>query len=133
MRNYDFWKLEKRKKENKVILILSGIFYKAFDNDARFLSDKFWFKIKITWWYETVWFPKSVLEKYLNILKQKNIWYIVFEKNNWILKKINEFDWWKQIKYLEENLVFFDENKNIDKNNLKSFLKDLTMLIQKYI
>jgi len=52
-------------------LILSWIFYKTFDNDARFLSAKFWFKIKIEWWYESIWFPKSVLQKYSEKLKQE--------------------------------------------------------------
>ena len=48
MRNIDLWKEEKGKQENenKVILFLSGIFYKSFDRDARFLSAKFGFKIK---------------------------------------------------------------------------------------
>jgi DNA mismatch repair ATPase MutS len=43
MRNYDNWLKEKEKvkNENKIILFLSGIFYKTFDEDARFLSDKY--------------------------------------------------------------------------------------------
>jgi len=135
MKNYDFWKIEKNKnlKENKIILILSWIFYKTFDDDSRFLSDKFWFKIKVEWWYETVWFPESVLEKYLKILEKQNIWYIVFEKNNWILEQKNNFKWWKNIEYNKENLIFFEKNKNIEKVNFQNFLKDLKILIQKYI
>jgi hypothetical protein len=46
---HETWKLEKQKPENKnmVLLFPSGVFYKSFDDDARFLSDKLGFKLKI--------------------------------------------------------------------------------------
>jgi hypothetical protein len=114
-------------------LFLSGIFYKTFDEDARFLSDKYWFKIKEAWWYETIWFPKNVLEKYLLDLEQKNIWYIVFEKN-WDKQELNKkFEWWKKLEYFVENIIYLDKNSNNQKKDFKSFLFDLSILIKKYI
>jgi len=133
MRNYDYWKEVKKDQENKIILILSWIFYKTFNYDARFLSDNFWFKIKEVWWYESIWFPKSVLEKYLNKLKQKNIWYFVleksWEKNNFSIEK--EFEWWQKIEYKKEKLIYLKCKLNNNKS-FQDFLEDLKNLIWKY-
>jgi DNA mismatch repair ATPase MutS len=41
MRNYDYWKKKKQTYNNEIILVLSGIFYRTFDADARVLSDCF--------------------------------------------------------------------------------------------
>jgi hypothetical protein len=132
MRNYDFWKLEKEKSENKekIILILSWIFYKTFDSDSRFLSDKFWFKIKIEWWYESIWFPKNALEKYLDKLKIWNFWYLVFEKQNWEYIEIIKNNWNEKLYFNSDNLIFLKEKQ--EKNEFKSFLNDLKNLIEKY-
>ncbi|NDK09063.1 hypothetical protein EOM39_07545 [Candidatus Gracilibacteria bacterium] len=135
MRNIDLWKEEKGKQENenKVILFLSGIFYKSFDRDARFLSAKFGFKIKQIGGYETVGFPKNVLEKYLTELKQNNYGYLVFENNNGKLEIVEDFIGGNILNFQEENLIFFENNNKLEKDNLKSFLKDLDFLIKKYI
>ena len=127
MRNYDFWKQEKDKfwNKEKIILILSWMFFKTFWNDAKFLSDRFWFKIKQTGWYETIWFPESVLEKYLKELKENNFWYLIFEKNNWILELKKKNEWWEKLKFSEENIVFLDKKEN--KNEFKSFLIELNI------
>ena len=132
MRNYDFWKLEKEKSENKekIILILAWIFYKAFETDARFLSDKFWFKIKIEWWYESIWFPKNSLEKYLDKLNFENYWYIVFEKQYWEYIEIIKNNWNEKLDFNSDNLIFLKEKQ--EKNEFKSFLNDLKNLIEKY-
>lgn len=133
MKNYDFYKSVKIKNQNKIILILSWIFYKTFQNDARFLSDKFWFKIKTEWWYESVWFPKNVLEKYLSELKNWDFWYIVFDKVQWDFIKIYDFVWNKKLEFQEENLKFVNTKSNHqEKNDFTSFLKDLSKLIEKY-
>jgi hypothetical protein len=34
---------------------------------------------------------------------------------------------------LEENIAFLENDNNLEKNNLKNFLKDLDFLIKKYI
>ena len=132
MRNYDFWKQEKFKLINKenIILILSWIFYKTFDNDARFLSDNFWFKIKEEWWYESIWFPKNVLEKYLDKLKNKNYWYIVIEKQNWEFIEKLKYTWIEKLSFDIDNLIFL-KNKQ-EKNEFKLFLRDLKNLIERY-
>ncbi len=132
MRNYDFWKQERVKSDNKekIILILAWIFYKTFETDARFLSDKFWFKIKVEWGYESIWFPKSVLEKYLDELKQENFWYIVFEKENWEYLEMMKKNWNQKLTFDSNNLSFLKEKQ--EKNEFKSFLKDLKILIEKY-
>lgn len=131
--NYEtLWLLEVTKKNNKqkVILTLSGIFYKAFDDDARFLSDTFWFKIKNEWWHECVWFPKIVIEKYVSELKKLDFWYIIFNKIDGNFVQMQDFHWSKKIAFQEERLHFI-ENK-IEKSDFKSFLKDLWLLIEKY-
>ncbi len=71
MRNYDFWKLQKEKIENKekIILILAWIFYKTFETDTRFLSDKFWFKIKES-------LKKSFVRKKLRFFSKKDYFFI---------------------------------------------------------
>lgn len=81
MRNYDYWKELKQKNRNEIILLLSWIFYRTFDTDARVLSDCFSFKIKQAWGYESVWFPKDTLEKYICKLKERDFWYKVYEKD----------------------------------------------------
>ena len=136
MRNIDYWKKRKENNEKKIILILSWIFYRTFNEDSRFLSDKFWFKIKRTWWYEVVWFPKNALKKYLNELKQDNFWYTIFEKDNkGILSITQEYKWWKKLIYNNTKLVYLEKKEVIDtenKNNFQEFLKDLEKLILKY-
>ncbi|MDD3145610.1 MAG: hypothetical protein PHV23_05915 [Candidatus Gracilibacteria bacterium] len=132
MRNYDFWKQEKSKSVNKenLILILSGIFYKTFDTDARFLSDKFGFKIKQDGGYENIGFPKNVLEKYLDKLKFENYGYIVIEKQNG--------EYIEKLKYIGIEKLSFDNDKltflkqKQEKNEFKLFLRDLKNLIEKY-
>lgn len=132
MRNYDFWKQEKSKSVNKenLILILSWIFYKTFDTDARFLSDKFWFKIKQDWWYENIWFPKNVLEKYLDKLKFENYWYIVIEKQNWEYIEKLKYIWIEKLSFDNDKLTFLKQKQ--EKNEFKLFLRDLKNLIEKY-
>lgn len=138
MKNYDYWKKQKAINKEKILLFLSWAFYRTFDSDSRFLSYKFWFKIKQTWWYELVWFPKNALSKYLSELKKERIWYILYEKcenNDFKLKE--EYEWWNKLNYNIDNLVYLDkklENKNIniDKNDFKDFLNDLEKLILKY-
>lgn len=134
MRNYDFYIQEKQKLENqnKVLFILSWIFYKSFESDSRFLSNKFWFKIKKEWWYESVWFPKHVLEKYIKNLENYNYWYIIFDKIDWKFIKNKIFQWNKNLDYLENKLNYI-ETKKEEKIDFKSFLKDLSKLIEKYI
>ncbi len=132
MRNYDFWKNQKTKDENqaRLILILSWIFYKTFDNDARFLSDKFWFKIKVEWWYESIWFPKSVLEKYSVKLKEEEYWYIVFEKQDWDYIEISINNWKQKLSFNNTHLVFLENKK--EENSFKEIIYDLKHLIEKY-
>lgn len=138
MRNYDYWKKQKEKNDNKIILFLSWIFYRTFNSDSRFLSDKFWFKIKKIWWYEVVWFPQSVLLKYTNKLKEEKVWYILYEKwenNDFKLK--DEYEWQNNLNYNNDNLIYLDnklENKNIniENNDFETFLNDLEKLILKY-
>ncbi len=132
MRNYDFWKQEKSKSVNKenIILMLSWIFYKTFDNDARFLSDKFWFKIKQEWWYESIWFPKNVLEKYLDKLKFENYWYIVIEKQNWEYIEKLKYIWIEKLSFDNDKLIFLKQKQ--EKNEFKLFLRDLKNLIERY-
>lgn len=118
MRNYDYWKKLKEKNNNKIIFFLSWVFYRTFNDDSRFLSDKFWFKIKQTGWYEVVWFPKSALLKYTNKLKEEKVWYILYEKwENDDFKLKEEFKWWNNLNYSSDNLVYIEkklENKIIN-------------------
>ncbi len=138
MRNYDYWKLRKEDNKNKIILFLSWFFYRTFNSDSKFLSDKFWFKIKQIWWYEVVWFPKNALSKYINELKKEKVWYILYEKwenNDFKLKE--EFKWWNSLIYNSNNLVYLEkklENKNIniEIDKFKNFLNDLEKIILKY-
>jgi hypothetical protein len=131
MRNYDNWVIEKAKLKNKdkIVLFLSWIFYKTFDTDAKFLSDKFWFKIKQTWGYKTVWFPKNVLEKYLFQLKQKNYWYLVFDNIDWKLEVSKDFIWWNILNFSEENIVFLDNNY-FSLFPLRSYALDISIYAQ---
>lgn len=135
MRNYDYWKDRKELNKNKIIFILSWMFYRTFNTDWRYLSDKFWFKIKHTWWYEVVWFPKNALEKYLNELKKQKIWYIIYKKwddNEFNIE--NEYKWWSELKYNKEKLIYIEKENNNEKvkKDFQSFLKDLEKLILKY-
>ena len=132
MRNYDFWKKEKSilKNNDNLILILSWIFYKTFDDDARFLSHKFWFKIKSEAWYESVWFPKIVLNQYLNKLEEDRFSYIVFEKEDWNYIQKLKNNWNQKLVFDLDNLNFLKEKQEKDK--FKLFLRDLKNLIEKY-
>ena len=136
MRNYDYWKKKKQTYNNEIVLVLSGIFYRTFDIDARVLSDYFWFKIKEAWGYEVVWFPKSVLEKYLSQLQEKDFWYKVYEKNtDNIFEVIRENKWWKILSYDKHNLTYLDnynKKESHKENYIQNFLNDLEKLIVKY-
>ena len=136
MRNYDYWKKKKQTYNNEIILVLSGIFYRTFDADARVLSDCFWFKIKQTWGYEGVWFPKSVLGKYLSQLQEKDFWYKVYEKNtDNIFEVIRENKWWKILSYDKHNLTYLDSYNGKEPHKetyIQNFLNDLEKLIVKY-
>ena len=133
MRNYDKWLEQKQNSKNKIILFLSWMFFRTFNNDARFLSDKFWFKIKQTWWYEVVWFPENSLEKYLEQLKQEDYWYLVFEKNWEELEKVKENNWRKKIIFDQDKLIYLDIKKEEQQKDFKSFLKELNILLKNYI
>jgi len=133
MRNYDKWLEQKQNSKNKIILFLSWMFFRTFNNDARFLSDKFWFKIKQTWWYEVVWFPENSLEKYLEQLKQEDYWYLVFEKNWEELEKVKENNWSKKIIFDQDKLIYLDIKKEEQQKDFKSFLKELNILLKNYI
>lgn len=136
MRNYDYWKERKRDNKNKIILFLSWMFYRTFESDARVLSDRFWFKIKVSWWYEQVWFPKNSLDKYLSELSKNNIWYLIYEKwDNDELQIIKDINWASDLKFNNKNLIYL-ENKlkkiNNNKDNFQYLLDDLEKLILKY-
>ena len=112
MRNINYWKQNKQTNKDKIILILSWIFYRTFNEDSRFLSDKFWFKIKKTWWYEQVWFPKNSLKKYLNKLKEENFWYVIYEKdedNIFYISKL--YKWWEKLSYNKDKLIYLENKK----------------------
>ena len=136
MRNYDYWKERKEKNRDKIILFLSWMFYRTFDSDARYLSDKFWFKIKVSWWYEQVWFPENSLDKYLLEFNKSNTWYLLYKKGeNDKLKLTKNKDWTSELEYNNENLIYL-ENKvkklSNNKDNFQYFLDDLEKLILKY-
>ncbi len=136
MKNIDYWRKQKQNNEKNIILLLSWIFYRTFNEDSKFLSDKFWFKIKQTWWYEVVWFPKNVLKKYLDELKQENFWYKIYEKDdNGVFSVIQEYNWWKELIFNSNNLVYLEKKEITNtktNNNFQDFLKDLEKLILKY-
>jgi hypothetical protein len=132
MRNIEYWKQNKKGNENRVILILSGMFYRTFNEDARFLSHTFWFKIKKTWWYEVVGFPRNSLEQYLNQLKKEKIWYIVYRKDqDHIFYMSATYKWWNKIKYDTKKLHYIENNKS-QETKFEKLLSDIKKLLLKY-
>ena len=132
MRNIEYWKQNKKGNENRVILIFSGMFYPTFNEDARFLSHTFWFKIKKTWWYEVVWFPENSLEKYLSQLKKEKIWYIVYRKDqDSIFYMSATYKWWNKIKYDRQKLNYIESNKS-QETKFEKLLSDIKKLLLKH-
>ena len=135
MRIYDYFLQEKQKlTEDKILLFQSWVFYKAFESDARLLSDKLWLRIMKSWANEVVWFPVSSLSKYLESLEENAIGYIVFEKNGEWFELTKEFSGWADLSYDENNLKHISKKtpeKEV-KPDLTEFLKELKDLLNKY-
>lgn len=80
----------------KLKIVKKGIFRILIDSDAFFVSKMFNLKITILD-KETikVWFPDWSKNKWLSIFREKNISYIMYEKDEWFYKEV-----WK---YLAKN------------------------------
>jgi len=46
---------------------------------------------------------------------------------------MRNYDYWKEVKKDQENIVYLEKKNNNQKNDFKSFLLDLSLLIKKYI
>jgi hypothetical protein len=120
-----------------IVMIKIGNFYEIFDKDAVILSNVFNYKLsKIS---DTIkcGFPISSLEKVLNVLKSKQINYVVIEKNNITNKEsfdnniYNSFDFdINNIKYnfLRINKITKYLNDNAY-NNINELLEGIEELI----
>jgi DNA mismatch repair ATPase MutS len=135
----EIWNKLKGKPEYKEIIFLfkSGIFYRAYNTDAGFLSSRFWLRLVNNWTSWFAWFPISAKEKRLNQLKEWDFSYKLLEVDDNRVKQIESFDWKANLVYDKERVVF---EKNTDKTKqfnrrrevFWKFLDDVENLVQKY-
>lgn len=103
---------------NVLILRKSGNFYQAFDDDAYLLWYLCGYKIN----NRKVGFPLSALTKVLNILEERNIYYLIYNNDDEEIKYkdgVNKYT--KNLNYAKEAY-----NKNRKINNLQEKLDSLT-------
>lgn len=132
MNNYNFWL--SKKSANYVTLISSWCFYRTFDEDAKYLSTYYGFRIKSCKNFLQVWFPKSSLDKYLRKFENNNIWYEVYDIKDWKFIEIESYLWTFKKEIDQTNLKFIDKSNNIsfDKKNFVNFIYEMQKLIDKY-
>lgn len=127
-----------------VVLIKSGTFYEALENDAYIINNLFGYVIKDKSYYVQTGFPKVILPKVVNTLEDKKISYLILDQSDNYdelehtdYENLNKYDFYlekgkreskrqekieKYCKYLKNNV----ERKFMDK-----LLSDIGDLIDK--
>ena len=107
-----------------VVLIKSGTFYEALENDAYIINNLFDYVIKDKSRYLQAGFPKVILPKIINTLEDKKINYLILDKadNYDELEKVNYENLNKYDRYLEKGKR---EHKRLQKiKNYNEYLKN---------
>ena len=97
------------KKDNSEIIYLfkSGIFYISLQDDAKFLSKRFGFKLtNFTDEVQKCGFPANSIEKYSNLFKNNNINFKIIDSKNNISYSPSEY---KQNTKIEELLQYIND------------------------
>jgi len=104
VKTIDIFKEQKNKNKNKLIIILSGIFYYTFENDSLLLWHIMKYKIKNKETKELS-FGKGCLDKVLDNLKEMSIGYIVTDNKSNVLNEyqpdLNVYDSYEKIAEVE--------------------------------
>lgn len=100
------------------------IFWILLNEEAFFMAKHFNMKItKLDKENIKIWFPDSSKNKWLEILKNKNIWYILIERenDNFIEKQVNKWNHFSSIFKIniEDYLLTRDRILNLNKLNLE--------------
>lgn len=108
---YENYKNLKSKEPNTIYLFKSGVFYLALEDDAKFLSEKFNFKL--TNLNDTIvkcGFPCTSFDKYYIMFNDANLKFKIVEKEN-----ISDSS-----DYLKNNAIkeFFEDTSKIDIKNM---------------
>jgi DNA mismatch repair ATPase MutS len=69
----DIYRTKKENDKNKIYMFKGGVFYYFLDDDARYLSDKYNFKLTSFGQSVKCGFPVKSIEKYLFMFNEENI------------------------------------------------------------
>lgn len=110
--------------EKELKIFKKGIFWILLNEEAFFMAKHFNMKItKLDKENIKIWFPDSSKNKWLEILKNKNIWYILIEKqdDNFLEKQVNKWNHFSSIFQIniEDYLLTRDRILSLNKLNLE--------------
>lgn len=116
----------------KIKIIKKWIFWIILEEEAYFINKVFHLKLtKLDKDTIKVWFPESSLNKWLNILKEKWLWYILVQKFENNYKVIQSYNWESLKNNYSINIEEYHNTKNrvlqlfdigIEINEQKNFL-----------
>jgi hypothetical protein len=115
MKIKDFINSLEKDYDFKLKIIKKWIFWILINEDAFFFSNFFHLKITILDKQTIkVWFPDGSKQKWLSILKQNNLAYTLYEKEDWVYKEI-----WKNLWIRYTDIFKFDlEDYNLTKERI---------------
>ena len=90
----DIYNQKKKGDSNKIYMFKGGVFYYFLDDDARYLSNKYNFKLTEFGNSVKCGFPVKSLEKYLHIISNENIELVEDDSSNSdkIISKLKNID-----------------------------------------
>lgn len=109
---FETFRLLKLEYKEYIILMKSGSFYCAFDEDAIIINKIFNYKINQLKNNLKAGFPVSLIEKNINILKKQKINYIVVEDRKIVKKEKFKFN--NYSKYVENVFDIISTNTRIN-------------------
>lgn len=120
------------KYDNKLKIIKKWIFWILLDEEAFFMSKYFNMKLtKLDKETIKVWFPDQNKDKWLDILENKGLWYVLFILQNWKLIEVKLVNWLHFWKKYQINIEDYNFTKDrilqlsklwIEEKNEKNFL-----------
>ena len=121
------------KEKNKIVLVNAGAFYIARGRDAIFLHEEIGLKLScLEKEICKVGFPATALEKYIKLLEEKNIAYIVYKykENETKLEIIKQHEG-KYHNKKEDRFNCWICSKDINKYKKDKYMEALTKLYEK--
>lgn len=131
---YDLYKL---KYENYILLFKSGNFYVSLNNDALVLNKIMGYKIIQNKELLKIGFPISSLNKVLKVLEDKNVNYLIIDREiiDNVKYKKNNYENYLDKQYIDinnkiDNIYNLLKN-NINKSNIKDTIKEIENILWK--